>query len=325
VVAVGLENPVALDVIRTPLAILAPVMGMAFVPTALSVSLVGPVVGIAGQFVSLPLGLPGPLAGLVGTEPLGFDSWIRQKQTPAMDTSNVAAHDFLLSEAMTLSEGPHEGRTSTTTKAHAEAKGIDVWEGRKKKRGGWFNFSPVMLAEILPGDNNPPPVYQSAFRVVDVEAYISLETNRSSVPERLMGQRVEVLKYPDRVRVFFDHQKVADHPRLIGKRDGKITAKGHHAPLAKQRAYQGPAAEEHHLRGHADILDRYVTERKKRTTGRGVARLKRLLNLKRTSPEAAFLAAVELALQYGLYDLTRLERMILERVAGDFFHLEGSE
>jgi hypothetical protein len=178
---------------------------------------------------------------------------------------------------------------------------------------------------LIPLPASTPPVYQSGDRVVDVEAYVTLDTNRYSVPERLIGQRVEVLKYPDRVRVFFDHHQVADHPRLMGKRDGKLTAKGHHAPLAKQRAYQGPAAEEHHLMGHTEVLDRYVTELKRRSTGRGVARLKRLLNLKRTYPEAAFLAAVDLALQYGLYDLTRLERLILERVAGDCFHLEGME
>ena len=108
-------------------------MAMAFVPASLRVSLVGPVVGIAGQFVSLPMGLSGSLAGLVGTEPLGFDTRIRQKHIPAMGTSNVAAHGFLQSEAMSLSEGPQEGRTRTTTKAHAEEKGIDVWERRKKK------------------------------------------------------------------------------------------------------------------------------------------------------------------------------------------------
>jgi hypothetical protein len=81
-----------------------------------------------------------------------------------------------------------------------------------------------------------PPVYQSGFRVVDVDAYITLDTNRYSVPERLIAQTVEVLKYPDRVRVVYHHNQVADHPRLIGKRDGKITTPGHHQPLAKQRA-----------------------------------------------------------------------------------------
>lgn len=170
-----------------------------------------------------------------------------------------------------------------------------------------------------------PPVYQSCFRVVDVEAYVTLDTNRYSVPERLIAHTVEVLKYPDRVRVIYQHQQVADHPRLIGRRDGKITAPGHHQPLAKQRAYRGPAAEEHHLIGHSEGLDRYVSELKQRAAGRGVARLRQLLNLKRTYPADAFEAAIDQALHYGLYDLGRLERLILERVAGDFFQLGDLE
>jgi hypothetical protein len=50
-----------------------------------------------------------------------------------------------------------------------------------------------------------------------------------------------------------------------------------------------------------------------------VTQLRRLLELKRTYPAEPFLAAVEQALEYGLFDLSRLERLILERVAGDFF------
>ena len=60
---------------------------------------------------------------------------------------------------------------------------------------------------------------------------------------------------------------------------------------------------------------------KKRAPGRGVAKLRRLLELKRTYPAEPFLAAVAQALEYGLFDLARLERLILERVAGDFFNL----
>lgn len=170
-----------------------------------------------------------------------------------------------------------------------------------------------------------PPVYQSYFRVVDVEAYVTLDTNRYSVPERLIAQTVEVLKYPDRVRVLYQHNHVADHPRLIGRRDGTITAPGHHQPLAKERAYRGPAAAEQPLMGHSEPLDRYVIELKQRAAGRGVARLRRLLNLKRTYPPDAFEAAIEQALHYGLYDLGRLEHLILERVAGDFFQLGDLE
>ena len=43
--------------------------------------------------------------------------------------------------------------------------------------------------------------------------------------------------------------------------------------------------------------------------------------MKRTYPAGPFIAAIEQALHYGLFDLARLERLIRERVAGDFFDL----
>ncbi len=43
--------------------------------------------------------------------------------------------------------------------------------------------------------------------------------------------------------------------------------------------------------------------------------------LKRAYPPEPFLAAVAQGLQYGLFDLARLERLILERVVGEFFNL----
>ena len=47
--------------------------------------------------------------------------------------------------------------------------------------------------------------------------------------------------------------------------------------------------------------------------------------MRRSYPPQAFLAAIETALAYGLYDLHRLEHLILERVAGDFFHLDPDD
>ena len=50
--------------------------------------------------------------------------------------------------------------------------------------------------------------------------------------------------------------------------------------------------------------------------------LRQLLRLLREYPRDAFLAAVHEAARYGLYDLDRLERMILRRIARDYFLLE---
>jgi hypothetical protein len=52
-----------------------------------------------------------------------------------------------------------------------------------------------------------------------------------------------------------------------------------------------------------------------------VLALRQLLRLLREYPREPFLAAVREAARYGLYDLDRLERMILRRVARDYFLL----
>jgi hypothetical protein len=168
-----------------------------------------------------------------------------------------------------------------------------------------------------------PPVYQSLVRVVDITGYVTVETNRYSVPERLVAKKVQVHKSWDKIEVFFGDQLVAGHPRLIGKSDARILAPRHHQSKLPPRS--GPSLEEKELRGHSEILDLYVAQIKKRSPGRAVRPLRRLLDLKRTYPDEAFNGACEQALHYGLFDLNRLEKLILQRVAGDFFRIGEEE
>lgn len=170
-----------------------------------------------------------------------------------------------------------------------------------------------------------PPVYQTLYRVVDVAGYVHVDTNRYSVPERLIAKEVEVHKGWNRIEIFWKHQKVADHERLIDKRETRITAKGHHLPLHRQRAHSGPCKEEQSLLGHSDLVDRYVEEIKKHSPGRAIRQMRTLLALKRTYPAKPFLTAIERALHYAMVDLARLEQMILSHVAGDFFTIQEDE
>ena len=66
---------------------------------------------------------------------------------------------------------------------------------------------------------------------------------------------------------------------------------------------------------------------KQRDNGWGRRALRRLIEMRRTYPGGPFIAAIEQALQYGMFDLGRLEALILKQVAGDFFALdsEGDE
>lgn|GEM_PF-5031025 len=53
--------------------------------------------------------------------------------------------------------------------------------------------------------------------------------------------------------------------------------------------------------------------------------LRQLLRLLGEYPREAFLGALDEAARYGLYDLDRVERMILRHVAREYFHLEGGD
>jgi len=164
-----------------------------------------------------------------------------------------------------------------------------------------------------------PPVYEVLERVVDLYGYISIDANRYSIPERLVGRAVSAHKHPSEIVIYHRGNEICRHPRLIGQRDARSTLPGHHP--TPTRADRGHALEEQLLRGDHPSLERYAAALKQRAYGRGVRSLRRLLELKRTYPLAPFLAAIEEALRFGLFDLQRLERLILKHVAGDFFNL----
>jgi len=196
---------------------------------------------------------------------------------------------------------------------------------RKPKRSlgmspmeAWIMEKPSMhpLPKVL------PPVYLAEQRTVDIEGYVHLDTIRYSVPDTLIGKTVEVLKYWQRVVIYHGRDIVAEHERELSGRDKRITKPGHHRPLNRKKAHQGSSMEEQTLTGQHETLDRYVADIKKQARGRGIVKLRRLLDLKRTYPAAPFLKAVEEALHYGLYDLARLEKMILKKTGGDFFELK---
>jgi hypothetical protein len=159
-------------------------------------------------------------------------------------------------------------------------------------------------------------------RVVDMSGFVTVDTNRYSAPERLCKEHVEVLKSFAHITIYHKNRKVAVHERLIDKRDAKVTAPGHHVPFYKKKNKKNILKEQSILMGRSKTLDRYVAAIKKSCYGSGRRKLQKLLELQRTYPADAFEKAVESALHYGLYDLTRLENMILSFVAGDFFNLK---
>ncbi len=68
------------------------------------------------------------------------------------------------------------------------------------------------------------------------------------------------------------------------------------------------------MSSYLNAFKQYVGERR--------APLRRLLSMLRDYPREAFLAAVADAERYGLFDLDRLEKMVLRRIADDYFPID---
>ena len=169
-----------------------------------------------------------------------------------------------------------------------------------------------------------PEVYRLHQRTVDIEGYVALNSNRYSVPVSFIGRRVEVRESKDKVEIELDPRHIVTHVRVPTAED-KRTTLAEHRPPRGEAVKRDPFPEQQAIVAAAPEIESYVEDLKR--SGRKVTglALRQLLRLLREYPREPFLAAIAEAAQYGLYDLDRVERMILRRVARDFFLLEGND
>ena len=181
----------------------------------------------------------------------------------------------------------------------------------------------VERSELLPLPLYVPEVYALHTRVVDVEGLVHLHTNRYSVEETLIGRRVQVRETLERVRIFVGSRCVAEHLRLDEGAYGRsvLPAHRHRAHRRKTDGQCPPLPEEKRLREAHPALATLVDRLRKQHGGRAARALRQLYRCYQDYPREPLIEAVKSALDYGLTDLARIERMILARVAGDFFQL----
>lgn len=166
-----------------------------------------------------------------------------------------------------------------------------------------------------------PEVYRLHERTVDVEGYVSLHSTRYSVPVSWIGRRVEIRETRDKVEIELDARHLVTHARTVAPMQ-RITLAEHKPPRGERVKLIERNPEEQAILHTAPEIAGYVTELKQKGRKVVALSLRQLLRLLREYPREPFLAAVREAAQYGLYDLDRLERMILRRVARDYFLLD---
>jgi hypothetical protein len=166
-----------------------------------------------------------------------------------------------------------------------------------------------------------PEVYRLYQRLVDIEGYVALHTNRYSVPVDWIGRRVEVRETKDKIEIQLDARRLVTHRCIAEAEDQRITLAEHRPPRGQRKPRPDPHPEESAILTAAPELAEYVAGLKQRSRKVVTLALRQLLRFVREYPREPLLGAVTEAARYGLYDLDRLERMILRRVTREYFLL----
>ena len=176
-------------------------------------------------------------------------------------------------------------------------------------------------AAMLPIPAFIPEVYEPHLRRVDVDGFVSLHTNRYSVPTEFIGRRLDVRETAQQIRVFEGPRLITDHVREEPGEHRRILRPEHQEPRRSKRPPLPPSPEEALVRKMAPELIPLVDALRKRHGGQAARPMRHLHRMVLDYPLDVLIDAVHAALTHRLIDLPRIERMVLRRIAGEFFRL----
>jgi len=169
-----------------------------------------------------------------------------------------------------------------------------------------------------------PEPYLIHHRTVDVERYVALDTNRYSVPEDWIGRQVQVRETQERLEIQTQRAPAVIHQKVIDPCAQRTTLPEHRRPRGRRRQ-KDPSREETALLKQAPEIADYVAELKKKGRKSTILALRQLLRMVREYPREPLVAAIDRAAHYGLFDLDRVERMVLRHIADVYFRLPPFE
>jgi transposase len=168
-----------------------------------------------------------------------------------------------------------------------------------------------------------PIPYVRVTRVVDDQGYINLHTNRYSVDEKLIDRELVVHETQDQIRLFDGHTLVCEHVRAPDGADKRAMLPEHERQRRRRRydRTDPPLPEESLLMAASPTMARMVEAIKNRYGGRATRAVQRLHRMWIDYPHEPLDTALARALDHGLLDLERIEALVLQQIAGDFFRL----
>ncbi len=166
-----------------------------------------------------------------------------------------------------------------------------------------------------------PEVYQLHQRTVDDGAYVSLDTNRYSVPADWKFRQVEVRETKDRLDISLDKRNSLSHARVLEPMGRRITLPEHRSHRGRRAKRREPGPEEIAILQALPEIAGYLKAFKAKCRKQTTLALRQLRRMIQEYPKEPLLAAVREAEHYGLFDPDRLERMVLRKIASEYFLL----
>jgi len=165
-----------------------------------------------------------------------------------------------------------------------------------------------------------PEPTEVAHRTVDALGFVTLHTNNYSAPLRLLDHDVDVIATHDRIRIFEGHRLACEHVREEDGANQRKTLPEHKEERRQQRPLKSsPCPHEEELVTIAPEFAELTRHLKSRHPGRAVRALRRLHQLYLDYPTDQLRSAIRRALDHGLYDLGRIETIVLSKLSGSFF------
>ncbi len=198
-------------------------------------------------------------------------------------------------------------RVNRSYKRHLQAKPIELFAVEKTR----LRPLPLWI----------PQPCRLHHRTVDNARYVTVNTNRYSVPAQWIGRQVQVRETWETIEIETGREPTVHHQRVIDPIHKRSTLPEHRLARGQGRKPKGPPPEEKTLAQKVPELVDYIADLKKKGRKQTLLALRQLLRMVREYPRESLLEAFVEASHYGLYDLDRVERMILRRIASDYFLL----
>lgn len=193
-------------------------------------------------------------------------------------------------------------------------------EAANRRRLREFKASPIELfaaerPQIVPLPLYIPEVYRIWQRGVDSYGCVSLHGLKYPAPAAYLGKSVVVRETKDRVILLDGRDEVANHPKKV---EGSPAPP--QAPYAPRRQKSAQLAEEGKLKVLGGGMEAYLQALKTERGPRYIWSLKKLYRLSCQYKAEDLLAAVAKAAEHRLFDINRVETILLQDIAGrDYF------